>query len=102
MRMVTCRIFRQTTLGPPIGVELYGSGNGTFDVYVAAQTNNISRTDTTVTFSLGEGCDGWQHSSDSSQKSIPIEFRLTGYKGDEDKLYCIASDNTLTITPSNS
>lgn len=86
----------------PITVELYGSGKESFDIFVAAQTNNIIKTETTVSFSLKEG-NGWQYAStDSSQAEIPISFSLTGNKTEEDKLYCIASDNTLTITAEES
>lgn len=86
----------------PITVELYGSGTESFDIFVAAQTNNIIKTETTVSFSLKEG-NGWQYAStDSSQAEIPISFSLTGNKTEEDKLYCIASDNTLTITAEES
>lgn len=86
----------------PITAELYGSGEETFDIYVAAQTNNIEKQETTISFSLEEGKKGWQHSTDTSQEDIQISFELTGEKNEGDKLYCIASDNTLTITAEES
>lgn len=85
----------------PITVELYGSGEESFDIFVAAQTNNITKTETTVSFSLKDDR-GWQHTTDTSQEDIQISFELTGEKNEEDKLYCIASDNTLTITAEES
>lgn len=85
----------------PITVELYGSGKESFDIFVAAQTNNITKTETTVSFSLKDDR-GWQHTTDTSQEDIQISFELTGEKNEEDKLYCIASDNTLTITAEES
>lgn len=86
----------------PITAELYGSGEETFDIYVAAQTNNIKKQETTISFSLEEEKKGWQHSTDASQEDIQISFELTGEKNEGDKLYCIASDNTLTITAEES
>ena len=85
----------------PITVDLYGSGEESFDIFVAAQTNNIIKTETTVSFSLKDDR-GWQHTTDTSQEDIQISFDLTGEKNEGDKLYCIASDNTLTITAEES
>lgn len=85
----------------PITVDLYGSGKVSFDIFVAAQTNNITKAETTVSFSLKDDR-GWQHTTDTSQEDIQISFELTGEKNEGDKLYCIASDNTLTITAEES
>lgn len=85
----------------PITVDLYGSGEESFDIFVAAQTNNITKAETTVSFSLKDDR-GWQHTTDTSQEDIQISFDLTGEKNEGDKLYCIASDNTLTITAEES
>ena len=82
----------------PITVDLYGSGEETFDIFVAAQTNNITKTETTVTFSLKEGSVGWQHKTDTSQ-TVSIDFRMDGYQKNGNALYCNApDDNTLTVT----
>lgn len=81
----------------PITVELYGSGEETFDIYVAAQTNNIEKQETTVSFSLEEGKKGWQHSTDTSQ-TVSIGFRADGYQEAGNSLYCNADGNTLTVT----
>lgn len=82
----------------PITAELCGSGEETFDIYVAAQTNNIEKQETTISFSLEEGKKGWQHSTDTSQ-TVLIDFRTDGYKKNGNGLYCNApDDNTLTVT----
>ena len=86
----------------PITVELYGSGKESFDIFVAAQTNNIIKAETTVTFSLKEGSEGWQHKTDTSQEDIKIDFILTDYKNEGEGLYCTASGETLTITAEES
>lgn len=85
----------------PITAELYGSGEETFDIYVAAQTNNIEKQETTISFSLEEGKNGWQHSTGASQ-TVSIGFRTDGYQKNGNGLYCNADGNTLTVTAEES